>query len=89
MNKEVEFMKGIRLKHGVSFVECDGVTVRINKDGSCELASLLLPSLEWDLRCEPPESWDYIYDSDIDSLCENARQKIEETVRKFRDITEG
>ena len=82
-------MRGIKLNHGVSFIEYDGVTIRINADGTCELSRILLPSLEWDLRTEPPESWDYIYDSDIDSLGENARQKIEETVRKFRDITEG
>ena len=51
-------MKGIKLSHGAAFVEHEGVTVRDNSDGTCELSSRQLPSIEWDLRTEPPHTWD-------------------------------
>ena len=76
-------MRGIRLSHGVIFVECDGVTVRILADGKCGLSPIMLPSLEWDLRCEPPETWDYLFDSDID---EDMRAQIKAVIAKFNKI---
>ena len=76
-------MRGIRLRHGVSFVEADGITIRINKDGSCELSPILLPSLEWDLRTEPPETWDYISESEIAAYGENTLRQIKAIVAKF------
>ena len=81
-------MRGIRLNHGVSFVEIDGITIRIGKDGKCELSRILLPSLEWDLRTEPPETWDYIGESEIASLGENTLKQIEAIVAKFRNTIE-
>ena len=78
-------MRGIRLRHGVTFVEHDGVTVRIKADGTCELSPIMLPSLEWDLRCEPPEAWDYIFGSDIVA---DTREKVERIVEKVRGILE-
>ena len=81
-------MRGIRLSHGVSFVECDGVTVRINADGTCELSPILLPSLEWTLRTEPPDTWDYIFDSDIDAYGEETRRALERIVEKYRRVLE-
>ena len=79
-------MRGIRLRHGVSFVEIDGITIRISKDGSCELSPILLPSLEWDLRTEPPETWDYISKSEIAAYAENTFRQIEAIVTKFNKI---
>ena len=81
-------MRGIKLKHGVTFVEVDGVTVRIKSDGACELSPIMLPSLEWDLRTEPPNSWDYVYDSDIKALGEDVLRQIGEIVANVRKITE-
>ncbi len=82
-------MRGIKLKHGVSFIEYDGVTIRINADGTCELSRILLPSLEWDLRTEPPETWDYIYDEDIALLGADTLEKIKQIAAEFRRITEN
>ena len=76
-------MRGIRLRHGVSFVECDGVTIRIKADGTCELSPITLSALEWDLRTEPPNTWDYIFESD---LSEDIREKIQCIVEKYRGI---
>ena len=76
-------MRGIRLRHGVSFVECDGVTLRIKADGICELSPITLPALEWDLRTEPPDTWDYIFESDLN---ESTREQIRRIVEKYRRI---
>ena len=76
-------MRGIKLSHGVSFVEYEGVTIRISADGKCALSPILLPSLEWELRTEPPEKWTYITDSDVDAYGENTRKQIENLVKKF------
>ena len=73
------------MRHGAAFVEYDGVTVRIKADGTCELSPIMLPSLEWDLRCEPPETWDYIFESDIDK---DTREQIVRIVERVRNITE-
>lgn len=79
-------MRGIKLSHGVSFVEWDGVTVRVNTDGSCELSPVLLPSLEWDLRTEPPETWTYITHADMDSFSEDTRRQIEHIAAEFHRL---
>lgn len=76
-------MRGIRLRHGVSFVECDGVTLRIKSDGICELSPITLSVLEWDLRTEPPDTWDYIFESDLN---ESTREQIRRIVEKYRRI---
>ena len=76
-------IRGIKLKHGVCFVEYDGVTVRINTDGTCDLSPVLLPSLEWELRTEPPDTWDYIFESDLN---ESTREQIRRIVEKYRRI---
>ena len=78
-------MKGIKLKHGVTFIEWDGVTVRIDATGDCDLSPILLPSLEWELRTEPPSTWDYLTQSDLDSLDENIRQQIIKIAQKFHE----
>ena len=81
-------MRGIKLSHGVAFVEYDGVTIRINADGKCELSPILLMSLEWDLRAEPLESWTYISDSDVDAYGEDTRKQIKDLVAKFHRTIE-
>ena len=82
-------MKGIKLSHGAIFVEHNGVTVCVEPDGTCELSSRALSSVEWDLRDEPPRKWDYIYDRDVDALGDGVRAKIEEIVKNYYEILEG
>ena len=79
-------MKGIKLSHGVAFVEHEGVTVRVNSDGTCVLSSRQLPSVEWDLRTEPPHTWDYIYDKDVDLLGQDVRANIERIVADLHEV---
>lgn len=78
-------MRGIKLSHGVAFVECDGITVRINADGKCDLSPIQLPSLEWDLRTEPPSSWDYLTKYNIDAFDEDIRRQITQIVARVHD----
>ncbi len=68
-------MRGIQLTHGATFVERHGVTVRILK-GKCELSPILFPSLEWDLRTEPPDTWCYMTEDDIRGLGEEIFSEI-------------
>ena len=79
-------MRGIKLQHNVAFVEHDGVTVRINADGTCDLSPVLLSALEWELRTEPPKTWTYITDSDIDAFGKDTLQQIERIVAEFHEI---
>ena len=76
-------MRGIRLRHGVTFVEYEGITVRIRANGECGLSPISLSSLEWDLRTEPPHTWDYITRSDVD---ENTFREIERIVLHVHQI---
>ncbi len=69
-------MKGIRLSHGVVFVS-DGIdTVRLLPTGECGTSPVLLESLEWELRTEPPHTWDYLTDGEIRSLPCGGFEKI-------------
>ena len=61
-------MKGIRLSHGAVFVT-DGLhTVRLLPSGQCGPSPIAYPVLEWDLRCENPNSWEYLTNGDIEGL---------------------
>ena len=70
-------MKGIRLSHGVIFVTDGLSTVRLLPNGECGTSPITYPSLEWDLRTEPPSSWHYITESDIKNLPDNGYEKIQ------------
>ena len=76
-------MKGIQINGGAAFVELDGITVRI-KNGKCELSPIMLPSLEWDLRTEPPHRWDYITEGDVRALGEGVYENILQIVNEVK-----
>ena len=65
------------------FVEHEGVTVRIRANGECGLSPITFSSLEWDLRTEPPHTWDYVAHSDLD---EDTWRKIEQIVLYVQNI---
>ena len=69
-------MKAIRLSHGVMFVKCNGVTVRVLTDGECSLAPMDYDVLEWDLRTESPDSWEYISEGEIREMDGDIYKKI-------------
>lgn len=82
-------MRGIRLSHGVAFVEYEGITVKLWPDGRCELSPILLDSLEWDLRTEPPDNWDYLAEGEILALENGGFEKIKERVAQVKDLLSG
>jgi hypothetical protein len=75
--KEARCMRGIRLAHGVTFVEHEGLTVRISKSGEVDVSPVAFMVLEWDLRTEPPERWEYLSEGDIRALGEEIVARIE------------
>lgn len=76
-------MKCIKLSHGTIFVKHDNVTVRITKDGKCELSPIMFSVLEWDLRTENPDSWWYLYECDIRAMDNNIYQQVVNIVNDF------
>ena len=75
-------MKGIKLSHGVIFVT-DGLhTVRLLKDGKCGVSPILYENLEWDLKTERPETYEYLTEGDIKDLPDGGYQKILDTFNK-------
>ncbi len=80
-------MKGIRLNHGATFVEYKGVPVRISQDGECTLSPVLFSSLEWELRTEPPHTWEYITDGDIRAMGDEIFKNILGIVEKYNSVS--
>ena len=69
-------MKGIKLSHGAIFVT-DGIhTVRLLKDGRCGISPILYDNVEWDLKTEPPETYEYLTSGDIENLPDGGYEKI-------------
>jgi hypothetical protein len=81
-------MKGIRLSHGAVFVTDGEFTVRLLPSGECGASPILYGSLEWSLRTEPPHTWDYISEWEIDNLPDGGGEKIRAAFEKMRAVTE-
>ena len=79
-------MKGIRLSHGVIFVTDGLYTVRLLPSGECGTSPLLYSSLEWELRTEPPHTWDYISEWEIRNLPDGGYEKILAAFEKIRNL---
>ena len=69
-------MQGIRLSFGTVFVTDGLFTVRLLKNGECAPSPITYRNLEWDLRTEREDTWEYIYESDIRALPDGAYEKI-------------
>ena len=79
-------MKGIRLSHGVIFVSDGLVTVKVKSNGECEISPISYEVLEWDLRCENPNSWDYVSEYELKLLPDGLYDKIVAVFEKTRKI---
>lgn len=73
-------MKGIRLSHGTIFVKDGITTVRLLKSGECGISPISYEVVEWDLRTEPPETWEYISEEEIRALPDGAYEKIAKVI---------
>ncbi|MBQ9746908.1 MAG: hypothetical protein IJW21_08825 [Clostridia bacterium] len=81
-------MKGICLSHGVVFVTDGDYTVRLLPSGECEASPISYNSLEWDLRTEPPDTWDYIWESEIRALPDGGFEKISAALEKIHKLVD-
>lgn len=81
-------MRGIRLACGTIFVSDGLVTVRLLKSGECEVSPIAYEVVEWDLRTEPPEKWEYITESDLRDLPNGGYDKIRAVLNNTRKILE-
>lgn len=77
-------MIGIKIKNGAAFVKHEGVTVRILQSGECGISSVMFEVLEWDLRTEPPHTWEYISEFEIKAMDVDLYEKIINTVKKHK-----
>ena len=77
-------MNGIRLSHGVTFITDGLITIRVTKSGEVGLSPITYNNLEWDLRSEPPDKWEYLTQGEIESLPEY--EKIVEIFNKTRKL---
>ena len=74
-------MRGMALRHGVTFVEHNGVTVKI-KDGAVSRAPMTFDTLEFELRTESPDTWVYMTEGDIRGLGEEIFESIMKMTEK-------
>ena len=78
-------MKAIRLKNGVVFVKIEYSTFKVLPDGTCDFSPIMFETLEWDLKTEPPSTWEYLTQGEIYSLPNDAYQKMLEKLQKIND----
>ena len=69
-------MKGIKLSHGAVFVYDGLFTVKLSRSGECGPSPITYQVLEWDLRTESPDSWEYLTEGDIRGLPDGGYDKI-------------
>ena len=80
-------MQGIKLSHGTIFITDGLITVRVKKSGEVGLSPVTYHNLEWDLKTEPPDTWDYLTQGEIESLPEFEKiNALFEEVRKMLKI---
>ncbi len=78
-------MKGIRLSHGAIFVTDGLTTVRLLKSGECGVSPIEYEVLEWDLRTEPPDKWEYVFETELRALPDGGYDKICAVMEKIRN----
>ena len=78
-------MKGIQVKNGALFVTDGTYTVRLLPDGECGPSPVMYEVLAWDLRTEPPKTWEYLTLSDLQGLPDGGYAKIEAAFAKMHE----
>ena len=81
-------MKGIRLSNGAIFVSDGLITVKLSKDGECGASPIAYEVLEWDLRTESPDKWEYVSEAELRALDDGGYDKICATIKYIRNTLE-
>jgi hypothetical protein len=79
-------MKGIRLSNGAIFVSDGLITVKLSKDGECGASPIAYEVLEWDLRTESPDKWEYVSEAELRALPDGAYDRIAAVFDKVRKL---
>ena len=79
-------MEGIKLNNGTIFITDGLITVRLLASGECGLSPVLYSVVEWDLRTESPDSWEYLTEGEIMTLPNGATEKILAEFSRARSI---
>jgi len=79
-------MEGIKLNNGTIFITDGLITVRLLASGECGLSPVLYSVVEWDLRTESPDSWEYLTEGEIMNLPNGATEKILAEFSRARSI---
>lgn len=77
-------MIGIKLSHGVIFVNDGLITVRVLPSGEVGVSPVTFETLEWQLKDEPSNSYDYLTEDEIKSLKDYDKILLE--FKKVKDI---
>ena len=77
-------MRGIKLQNGTVFATDGLFTVRLLSNGECTPSPIPYMVLEWDLRTENPNTWEYLTESDIKGLSNNGGEKIATVLNEAR-----
>ena len=75
-------MRGIQIHGAATFIEHENMTIRVSPDGKCEISPVLFMIVEWDLRTEPPYSWDYLSETQIMAMEHGVYEKVLALVAK-------
>ncbi len=79
-------MKAIRISHGATFVTDGHFTVRLSPTGECGISPVLYQALEWELRTEPPSSWDYLTEQEIRQLPDGGYDKVLAELKNLHEM---
>jgi hypothetical protein len=77
-------MIGIKLSHGVIFVNDGLITVRVLPSGEVGVSPVTFQTLEWQLKNEPLDSYDYLTEGEIESLKDYDKILLE--FKRVKDI---
>ena len=69
-------VKAIQLKSGAVFATDGRYTVRLMPDGTCGPSPVLYSVLEWEQAHEPPHTWSYLSEYELQALSDGAYDKI-------------
>lgn len=79
-------MQAIKLAHGTVFVTDGKITVRLSKTGECVVSPITFSVLEWDLKNEPLDSYEYLTEGEIFALENDGYNKILQVFEKTKKI---
>ena len=79
-------MRAVKLKHGVIFAERNGITLKFVPEKGWSVSPIMLDVLLWDLRGEGLDAYEYLFESDLRGLGDEAWQKMLQLFEKTEEV---